>query len=88
MTEYEIRTVIVEALDYANVVGIRDHNMIPLFLEGSEDIDFNQLSIDSLATMELCIAIEVNAGVSIVPDELQKIGTLNRLVEIVQKKVK
>jgi acyl carrier protein len=33
--------------------------------------------------MELCIAIEVHAGVSIVPDRLRKIGTLGRLVALI-----
>lgn len=88
MTEHEIRTVIIEAMNYANVVGMRDQNTITLFLEGSEDIAFNQLGMDSLAKMELCIAIEDKTGVSIVPDELQKFGTLNQLVSSVQDQSK
>lgn len=87
MTEHEIRTVIIEAMDYANVIGRSNQSMITLFLEEGEDIAFNQLSMDSLATMELCIALEVNAGVSIVPDDLQKVVTLNCLVKSVQDKL-
>lgn len=41
--------------------------------------------MDSLAEMELGIAIEINTGVSIVPNELQGIGTLNSLVDVVRK---
>jgi acyl carrier protein len=88
MTEHEVRTLIVEAMNYANVAGMRDLDMITLFLEGSEDIDFDQLGMDSLATMELCIAIEDKTGVSIVPDEMQKFGTLNHLVKSVQDQSK
>lgn len=88
MTEHEIRKVIIEAMNYANVVGMRDQNMITLFLEGSEDIAFNQLGMDSLAKMELCIAIEDKTGVSIVPDELQKFDTLNHLVNSVRDQSK
>ena len=88
MTEQEIRTIIVEALEYANVFSTCDADIISLFLNGGKDIALNQIDMDSLATMELCIAIEVNTGVSIVPDELQKVNTLNRLVKCVQDKVK
>ena len=88
MTEQEVRTIIVGALEYANVVTMSDQNMGPLILAGREDIDIPQLGMDSLATMELCIALEVNTGVSIVPHDLLEIGTLNRLVKAVQDKAR
>ena len=86
MTEQEIRAIIIDALEYANVVAISDQNMATLFLEGREDIEIQKLNMDSLATMELCIALEVNTGVSIVPDDLQKIATLDLLVKAVQER--
>ena len=54
------------------------------FLAGVHDVPIDTLDMDSLAEMEVCIAIEVNAGVSIVPEQLRKIGTLGRLVALIQ----
>ncbi len=83
MTEHEIRTIIAETLEYANVIISCDNDLILMFLNERNDIPFDQLDMDSLAMMELCIAIETNIGVSIVPDDLQKIGSLNQLVKAV-----
>ena len=88
MTDQELRTIIVESLEYANVTTAREQSMAFLSSEGREDISLNQLGMDSLAVMELCIAIEVNTGVSIVPDDLQKVGTLNNLIKSVQSQLK
>lgn len=54
------------------------------FLDGG-DISFAALAIDSLASMELCIALEEKTGVSIMPDELEDIGSLNALAEFLLK---
>ena len=88
MTEQEIRTILVEALEYANILSVNEDSLPASFLDGSEDVSLNQLDIDSLAAMELCIALEINAGVSIVPEDLQKMGTLNRLVATVRDQLK
>ena len=88
MTEQEIRTIIVDALEYANILSINEDSLLAFFVDGSEDVSLEQLDIDSLAAMELCIALEINAGVSIVPEDLQKMGTLNRLVTTVRNQLK
>lgn len=85
MTEQEIRTFIAEALDQAGVIAMRDKKLTPILLEGRHDIPFDILDLDSLAVMELCIAIEVNTGISILPDQLKSIGTLNRLVDMIRE---
>ncbi len=83
MTESQIRAMLVEALEYASVIALRDKNLIADFLAGTNEVPIDVLDMDSLAEMELCIAIEVHAGVSIVPDRLRKIGTLGRLVALI-----
>jgi len=88
MTEQEIRTIIVDALEYANILSINEDSLLAFFVDGSENVSLEQLDIDSLAAMELCIALEINAGVSIVPEDLQKMGTLNRLVTTVRNQLK
>jgi acyl carrier protein len=85
MTDHEIRDIIAQQLEYACLTVMRDKKLTPVFLEGRHDIALGELEMDSLAEMELCIAIEINTGVSIVPNELQGIGTLNSLVDVVRK---
>jgi hypothetical protein len=55
------------------------------FLAGLRDVTFEEVEIDSLAAMELCIAIETDLGVSLAPAELPQIGSLNGLVKRVQE---
>lgn len=84
MTEQQIRTMLVEALEYSSVIAMRDKNFIDGFLAGTIEVPIDALDMDSLAEMEVCIAIEVNAGASILPERLRKIGTLERLVVLIQ----
>lgn len=84
MTDHEIRSIIAHGLEYACMTAMRDKQLTPLFLEGEHDISLGELEMDSLAEMELCIAIEINTGVSIVPNDLHAIGSLNRLVDAVR----
>jgi acyl carrier protein len=39
--------------------------------------------VDSLAAMEICIALEANWGTALVPEDLQRVGSLQALVRIV-----
>lgn len=84
MTEQQIRALVVEALASSNVIALRDKNLAGGFLAGRSEVPIDLLDMDSLAEMEVCIAIEVHAGVSIVPERLRKIGTLGRLVALIQ----
>jgi acyl carrier protein len=88
VTDHQIRATILDALAYASVFAVRDTGVSDAFLAGTRDITFTDLQMDSLATMELCIALEVNAGISIVPDELQTIGSLQRLVDAVRSRTR
>lgn len=85
MTDQEVRIMIAEALEYASVIAMRHKELTPVFMEGRVDISMDDLEMDSLAAMELCIAIEANTGMSIVPEDLVRLGTLNRLVDAVRE---
>ncbi|MDB5539358.1 MAG: hypothetical protein JWQ89_1085 [Devosia sp.] len=80
MTNEDIRQVIADALGYASVPRFRGSSREAAFLSGAEDVPLATLEIDSLAAMELCIAIETIVGVSILPQQLAEIGSLNALV--------
>ena len=83
MNEAEIRQMLVEALQSASVFGLRNNGWTEAFLAGTRDVAFDDLEMDSLGAMELCIAVEVNTGVSIVPDDLADLGTLGGLVRAI-----
>jgi acyl carrier protein len=78
----DARRTLLDALIYANVGGVRDPVLRQAFLDGATDIRLNELEIDSLAIMELCITVEANSGVSITPDQLQKMGSLGEIVAL------
>ena len=79
MKKTEIRKLIIDALEYANVLGIRNNAQFDEFLSGKVDFSLDTLHMDSLATMELCIAVELNCGVSIAPETLLELTTLEEL---------
>lgn len=84
MTDADIRQMISAGLEQGSCFALRNNGWKEEFLAGRRDVAFADLDIDSLAIMELCIAIEVESGVSILPDEIVKCETLGAVVERVQ----
>jgi len=85
MTSADSKKFVLNALERANILGIRKHPKRADFLDGKSDIDFSELEMDSLARMELCIYIEVAKGIEIAPDQFDEIRSLARLAEILEK---
>lgn len=85
MTEREIRQIILDGLQAGSVFKVNEMGLSDAFLAGTADAKFEDLEIDSLAVMELCIAIELGTGVSILPDDLEKLGSLQKLVARVKR---
>ncbi|HET6621064.1 MAG TPA: phosphopantetheine-binding protein [Dongiaceae bacterium] len=85
MSDSEIRTAIAELLRDAGIFYLRDENVERDFIDGSFDATLDQLRFDSLAAMELCIALEANWGSALVPEDLNRIGSLRNLVRIVKE---
>lgn len=86
LTARAIRAALVEGLEAGGVgqvnrVGIRDR-----FLAGELDLKLTELDMDSLAKMELCIAIEVSTGVSLAPEELDRYDSLGALVAEIERR--
>jgi acyl carrier protein len=86
VSEPEIREMLVEALQSASVFGLRNNGWTEEFLAGTRDVAFDDLEMDSLGAMELCIAVEVNTDVSIVPDDLAGLSTLGGLVRAIGRR--
>lgn len=81
MTELEVRKIVVEALEHANTMGIYNSKTKETLLSGGEDIQMEKLELDSLSSMELCIALELNSDIVIVPDELAEFKTFNEFIK-------
>ncbi|BBK34873.1 phosphopantetheine binding protein [Stella humosa] len=81
MDEQAIRRVLVDALEIGGVAAIHEPAIRDPFLAGTADITLERLEMDSLAKMELCIAVEVETGVSLTPDDLLAYATLGQLVQ-------
>jgi acyl carrier protein len=82
-----IRTVVIEGLETGAVWQANRTDFREAFIEGTLDIELAKLDMDSLARMELCIAIEVGTGVSLAPEELERYKTLTALVAEVARRV-
>ncbi len=80
MTDDELRSTLADALVYAAVPGFRDSGAEEAFRAGDGQFAIANLEIDSLAWMELCIAIEINTGVTVTPADLAALPTLGDLV--------
>ena len=63
MEQERIRQVVVDALEIGSVSLIYDPAIRGPFLSGEGDVPLERLDMDSLARMELCIAVEVETGV-------------------------
>ena len=84
MTDDEARKLLMQAMHYANIGGLAVEQR-NAFIAGMADIELDQLEMDSLATMELSIAIEANSGLPITPEQLQAARTGSELVRLILK---
>jgi len=81
MDEPAIRAILADGLEQGAVSAINRARTRAAWLAGTEDLPFAGLDMDSLARMELCIAIEVGTGIALAPadlDRYQSIGELAR----------
>jgi acyl carrier protein len=76
-----VRQALIEGLEAGGVYEASQVKFRAPFLDGTLDATFEELALDSLARMELCIAIEVALGVSLAPEELQRYRSLDALVD-------
>ena len=69
----------------SSVFFLRDESVEEQFIDGRYDVPLDRLDVDSLAAMEICIALEVNWGTALVPEDLQRVGSLQTLVGVVME---
>ena len=74
-----VRQVLIDGLEAGGFAQARRTTFREPFLDGTLDPAFDDLELDSLARMEVCIAIEVALGISLAPEELQRYSSLGAL---------
>ena len=84
-TDTEIRRIVADALEGTSVsAALRGDPRLAAFLEGEADVPIAELGMDSLDVMEFCISIELSTGVSVVPGDLQELGTLAKVADAIR----
>lgn len=87
MDDQEIRLAIVSGLAQARAILFRDAEITDQFLAAEADMRIEDMQMDSLSIMELCISIEVDTGASILPEEMVQIESLEQLVGAIKGKL-
>lgn len=86
MDERTIRQAMLDGLDAGGVGKLSRRELRAGFLSGELDLSWAELEMDSLARMELCIAIELGTGVSLAPEELDRYASVSALVQDIQER--
>jgi long-chain acyl-CoA synthetase len=81
LAKTELRQVIADAMVYASVPGFADSQSEATFRDGTHDVKLTEVDIDSLAAMELCIALELSTGVSLAPADITAMTSLGALLQ-------
>lgn len=79
MDEARIRAILADGLEQGAVGAILHAPTRAAWFAGTEDLAFEALGMDSLARMELCIAIEVGVGVALAPADLDRYRSVGDL---------
>ncbi len=87
MNDRDIRVAIVNGLHQASAILFKDADISEEFVAGKADMRIEDMQMDSLSIMELCISIELDTGVSILPEEMVQIESLEALVRVIGDKL-
>ena len=78
------RTLLAEILIDSGIFYLRDHGLEAKFIAGEIDPSFDELDMDSLAAMELCIALETSWNMAVVPEEIHSLGSLKKILDLIE----
>ena len=86
MLEPAVRALLVGGMEAGAVGAIQNARTRAAWLEGSEDLPIARLDMDSLARMELCIAIELGTGIALSPSDLDGYASLGELARDIARR--
>lgn len=84
MLKQSTRQMLFNALTAANLHGNESRQLIEDFL-GGKDLELLELELDSLATMEFCIYLELNYEVLVIPHQVHQYNSLNELAMYIEE---
>jgi len=76
MTSQGMELILIEAITAGKHNFPLNDQLASAILQDANEIKLSGLNFDSLAWMEFCISIELNTGVELTPDHLEKFETL------------
>lgn len=85
MSDSEPRRTIMDALEFAEALGSVDARQRQAFEQGRIDLPLQALELDSLARMEILIALETTHGVVMSPEQLLLHRTLGAIAAYAQQ---
>lgn len=78
MLKQSTRQMVFNALTAANLHGNESRKLVEDFL-GGRDLELSEIDLDSLATMEFCIYLELNYEVLVIPHQVHQYHSFNEL---------
>ncbi len=87
MKEQLIREHIIRAFESTYVDGLHSESLRSKILDPENNINMADLGLDSLSIMEICISIELNTSITIVPHEFIEMKTTNSLVGVMMSRI-
>jgi acyl carrier protein len=85
MTNHKSRQRIVAAVRSSSVACFHLEGGFQAFIDGGADIELAALALDSLGVMEICIALELDGGLSIEPERLRGLVSMAQLADLLEK---
>lgn len=80
-SERILRQHLVRLIHQAGIFGLRDDDLEDPFISGDVNPSLEDIGIDSLSELELCIGIENELGVTISPAELVELTRLDHIID-------
>ncbi len=87
MERAELRAALFDALLAASVPEAFEDDLRRSFLDDGKDFALSEVEMDSLASMEFCIALELSLGITLSTQRLHKLGSTDAIERFVAEKL-
>ena len=83
-----VREAMADGLETGGVSYLTHQGRRNAFVAGERDFTIAELAMDSLARMELCIAVELCTGVSMLPEEIERHASLGAIADEIGRRLR
>ncbi len=81
---FSVRQEIADAVTSAHVLSPEGSNAVSRFVSDRVDYSLKDLGLDSLGLMEFTIALELNIGCEITPEQAVELGSLVKILDFIE----